>query len=81
MNEMAKDSALHRVFCQRVIERRKEMGLTQAQVAERLGIARPAYTAIETGKKTPGLDTVERVANALEIPAIDLLGTMTSAVA
>jgi transcriptional regulator with XRE-family HTH domain len=80
MNEMAKDSTLHRVFCQQIIARRKELDLTQADVAERLGIARPAYSAIEAGRKTPGLDTVERVANALQIPAIELLGTMSEAV-
>lgn len=74
---MAKDSTLHRVFCQRIVERRRELDLTQAQVAERLGVKRPVYSAIEAGRTTPGLDVVERVANALEISAIELLGSMS----
>lgn len=71
---MAKHSELHRIFCQNVIRRRQALGLTQADVAERLGVARPVYTQIESGRTTPGLDTVERVASALGTTPVELLG-------
>lgn len=76
---MAKDCTLHRMFCQRVIERRKELGLTQAQVSNRLGISQPAYAQIESGKSCPSLDVVERVATALECTGSELLQTIVVA--
>lgn len=78
---MAKDSTLHRVFCQNVVRRRKELGLTQADVAERLDIARPVYTQIESGRHCPSLIILERVAIALETTPPDLLQTQTAVVA
>lgn len=77
---MARESTtLHRLFCQRVIERRKQLKLTQLKVAERLGISQPAFAAIEAGRTVPGLDVVERVAVALETTANDLLRTEEAA--
>lgn len=75
---MAKDSTLHRVFCQNVIRRRKELGLTQADMADRLGVSRPAYTQMETGRNCPSLDVVERVATALGSTGCDLLQTQVA---
>ena len=49
----------------RLIARRGELGLTQAQLAERMGVAQPRVAEWEGGKTTPGLDTVERWADAL----------------
>jgi transcriptional regulator with XRE-family HTH domain len=56
----------HAEFCERVKARRKELGLTQVQMAERLGISRPAYTEIESGRREPGLNQILRVASALK---------------
>lgn len=36
-------------------KRRKELGLTQAQVAEAVGMKRPHYTRIELGTSNPSL--------------------------
>lgn len=75
---MAKDCTLHRMFCLNIIRRRKELGLTQAQVAARLGMSQPAYTQIETGKSCPSLEVVERVATALETTGSELLQTFSA---
>lgn len=56
----------HAAFCTRVKARRKELGLTQAEVAERLGISRPVVAEIENGKREPGLGVMSRLAEALE---------------
>jgi putative transcriptional regulator len=63
----------HAEFCERVKNRRKELGLTQLQVAERLGMTQSTYANIERGRYEPGLNLVIRVAGALQIPPGELL--------
>jgi len=64
---------LHRRFCDAVRAHRVELGLTQAVVAARLGVTAPTYNAIESGKASPTLDQVERVAKALGCDPSELL--------
>ena len=64
---MAATTALHRAFCANVRDRRLQLGLTQMQAAELLGISQPGYAGIEAGRRVPGLDIVERVAVAFDI--------------
>jgi transcriptional regulator with XRE-family HTH domain len=44
---------------------RKLRGLTQAQVAERAGVSRPAVVRLESGDGNASLETVMRVMRAL----------------
>jgi transcriptional regulator with XRE-family HTH domain len=78
MNEMAK-SEEHALFCESVRSRRRELGLTQLDVAERLGISQPAYSEIESGKVEPGLRQMFRVASALETSVHELLPVTVAA--
>lgn len=66
-------SALHRKFCENVRARREKLGLTQKQVASRLGVYVSSYSSIEQGNRSPGLDVIGRVAEALGCSAADLL--------
>lgn len=50
----------------RLRQRRKEMGLTQSAVAERVGISLNSYQAIESGRSVPRRKTAESIATALE---------------
>lgn len=50
-----------------MINRRKKLGLTQKEVAKRVGIARTTYTNIELGDKNPSLQVALRIKEALEI--------------
>lgn len=63
--------ALHlsRAFGRAVREIRVERGLSQAAVAEAAGVDRAYYGHVERATKSPTLDTVERVARALDVPA------------
>ncbi|WP_197137292.1 helix-turn-helix domain-containing protein [Crateriforma conspicua] len=61
------------MFCERVIARRKELGLTQLDMAERLRITQPTYSSIERGRRIPGIDTLAKIADALEIDPAQLL--------
>lgn len=70
---MAK-SNLHAAFCQAVRHRRTELGLTQKELAERLGVATQNVTQTESGRFEPKLSKVERYAEALETTVGELLG-------
>ncbi len=51
---------------------RKQKNLTQGQLAEKCNTSTNYIATIETGKKYPSPNTLERIAEALEINAIDL---------
>lgn len=77
MSEVA-TSEEHAEFCERVKARRKELGLTQAEMAERLGVSQPTYQAIEAGRFEPGLKQLYRVALALDSSVHDLIPELTT---
>jgi len=64
---------LHARFCKNLRRYRGLVGLTQQQLADRLGIRQPVVAAMEAGRSAPTLDTVEAVASALEISPEALL--------
>lgn len=51
----------------RIVEIRREAGLTQEQLAERAGISVVHLCNIELGKKTPGQTVLIRIAESLEV--------------
>jgi DNA-binding XRE family transcriptional regulator len=65
--------SLHKVFCDRVRARREKLKLTQAAIADKLGVVSTSYAAIEQGRASPSLDTITRVAEALDCRPLDLL--------
>lgn len=50
-----------------VIMRRAELGLTQEQLAERMGTSHSAISRIESGQHRTSVATLERLAHALEV--------------
>ncbi len=50
-----------------VIMRRAELGLTQAQLAERIGTSHSAISRIESGQHRTSVATLERLAEALDV--------------
>ena len=61
-------------FCKRIREARKLAGLTQKQLGERLGVSESAVAQYESGQRVPKVDTLQRIAAALDIPLASLLG-------
>ena len=51
----------------RVKELRKGKGITQDQLAERVGLATRYISMIEVGRSSPSLETVENIARALDV--------------
>lgn len=56
----------------KVAERRKELGYTQAQLAERVGIGQHTVSDIETGRHVPFVDVAIRICRALDRNVEDL---------
>jgi ribosome-binding protein aMBF1 (putative translation factor) len=50
-----------------VIQRRSELGLTQEQLAERMGTSHSAISRIEGGQHASRVATLQRLAAALEV--------------
>lgn len=57
----------------RVRARRKKRGLTQQQLADLTGIRRPNIARLEGGAHAASLETLERLAAALETTVVDLV--------
>lgn len=53
---------------------RKEKGLTQKQLGERLNMTQSAIGQFEKAKTSPKLETVEKIAHALDVHAAELMG-------
>lgn len=48
-----------------LVVRRKDLGLTQTQVAERMGVKQPTVSGFETEESDPRLSTLQRYARAV----------------
>ncbi|CAM4541143.1 MULTISPECIES: helix-turn-helix transcriptional regulator [Myxococcus] len=55
-------------------EARTQLGLTQAEVAEKLGLAHMVYSRLERGKMLPSVQTLLRMCAVLRIGSDELLG-------
>ncbi len=61
-------------FGREVRRRRKALGLTLEQLAERSGLTPNYIGTVENGRRDPSLSTVVALAKGLSLPAGDLLG-------
>jgi DNA-binding XRE family transcriptional regulator len=57
-------------------ERRRELGLSQEEVGEKSGLSQPGVSYIERGLVLPRLETLERLALALQWTLEDYLAAM-----
>jgi ribosome-binding protein aMBF1 (putative translation factor) len=55
---------------ERVRQARERVGMTQAELASRIGSTQPAVARLEAGGVTPSLDTLRRIAVALDLELI-----------
>ena len=56
----------------RMSELRRARGMTQESCAERLGMLAPNYARIEQGRQNVTLDTLVRIARALDVRVAEL---------
>lgn len=57
-------------LAERVRRARERMGMTQAKLAARIGSTQPAVARLEAGGVRPSLDTLRRIAEALELELV-----------
>jgi putative transcriptional regulator len=48
--------------------------MTQAELAERIGVTRQTVIAVEQGRSSPSLETAFRIARVLEAPLEEVFG-------
>lgn len=58
----------------RIKEIMNERNITSAWLAEKVGISKVAVSNIITGKSYPSLDTIKKIADALNVSIIKLIG-------
>ena len=66
-------------IAQRLVRLRKERGLTQAQMAKRLGVSQPVVSDYERGGLRLHGELILRVAEILDVSANELLGLAKAA--
>lgn len=63
---MRKNAKLPRVLGKKIQRRRKQMNLTQEDLADKVGISRAYIGYIEQGRNVPSLEIVEKIARVLK---------------
>lgn len=58
---------INKIFGKKVAEMRKMQHLSQEELADRCNIHRTYIGSIERGEKSPTLNTVEKIANGLNV--------------
>lgn len=62
----------HKIIGNHVKKVRMNLGLTQAQLADLIGVARVSIVAIENGRFIPTIETALRISQALDVPVEQL---------
>ncbi len=57
-------------LAERVREAREHLGITQAELAKRIGSTQPAMARLEAGGSTPSFATLRRIAAALGLELV-----------
>lgn len=73
--------SLAATFAREIRTARHALGMTQAELAERIGIAVEAYGRLERGGVLPRADTLVRLAGALGVSTDTLLGLSSAGAA
>jgi len=74
---MTKDDAptIKQLFGKAIRRRRRDLDITQEELAERADLHRTFISDIERGEANPSLENIDRLAQALEISIVDLFSS------
>lgn len=64
---------INKIFGRKVAEIRRKQHLSQEELADRCGLHRTYIGAIERGEKSPTLNTVQKIADGLNVAVVELL--------
>jgi len=68
---MRKNAKLPKVLGKKIQRKRNEIGLTQEELADKVGISRAYMGYIEQGRNAPSLEILSKIARILKI-SIDI---------
>ena len=68
---MRKNAKLPKVLGKKIQKRRNELGYTQEELGDKVGISRAYMGYIEQGRYAPSLEVLEKIAKALKSPISD----------
>ena len=74
MTEKVEKESISLLFGQNVKKYRKQMGLTQEQLSEKLGISQKHLSIIETGTQFASASLIGRISKELKVSPGDLFG-------
>lgn len=69
---MRETNNIKKLLGKRIQELRKSKKLTQEELAEKIGIGTPNISYFETGRFSPAIETLERIAKALDVEIYEL---------
>ncbi len=61
------------IFAENMRRARHERGQTQEELAEIVGLHRTYVGEVERGERNPSIDVMERLAEGLSVPLVELL--------
>lgn len=64
-------------FSENLKQIRIKKGFSQKEIAERLGVSQPSYAQYESGKRKPKLETLSKIADALDITIVEFLAELS----
>ena len=70
---MRSNAKLTKTICKRIKSFRKEMDMTQEDLAEKVGVSRVYIGYVEQGRNTPSLEILEKIAKALKVRLSDII--------
>jgi DNA-binding XRE family transcriptional regulator len=68
---MRKNAKLPKVLGKKIQKRRNELGFTQEELGDKVGISRAYMGYIEQGRYAPSLEVLEKIAKSLKSPISD----------
>lgn len=70
---MRKNAKLSKILGTRIQKKRKQLDLTQEDVAYKVGISRAYMGYIEQGRNVPSMEVLEKIARVLKVNLRDLV--------
>lgn len=70
---MRSNAKLPKIISKRIKKRRNDLGMTQEDLAEKVGVSRVYIGYVEQGRNTPSLEILEKIAKALKIRLSELV--------
>lgn len=70
---MRSNAKLPKILSKRIKRCRSDLGLTQEDLAEKVGVSRVYIGYVEQGRNSPSLEILEKIAKALKVKLSDLV--------